>query len=177
MSESPSTDVKLPWPDHFHFDAAKGWLGLGNPAEARAELEALTPESRALPVVLEVECHQLALGHDWEAVVTVAERWLARQPGEAQAWVQRSYALHELRRTGEAREKLLPAATLFPGNATIAYNLGCYACQLGDLDAARRWLRRSFKCCETEERLEWKAMARRDPDLAPLRDELGAGLV
>lgn len=174
MSDQPPPETALPWPDHFHFDAAKGWIELGNLDEARLELEALTAESREFPAVLALDCHRLALAGEWQEVVAVAERWLQRQPGDAQAWVQRSYALHELRRTREAWDKLLPSATLFPENATIAYNLGCYACQLGELDTARRWLRRSFRCCEAEERTGWKAMARRDPDLAPLRDELGA---
>lgn len=49
----------------------------------------------------------------------------------------------------------------------IHYNLGCYACQLGDLDAAKGHLKRAFeiepKCRE---------MALEDSDLEPLWSSL-----
>jgi Flp pilus assembly protein TadD len=172
MSEPQSTDAPPPWPDNFHLAAARGWIELGNPDEARAELESITAASRQLPAVLAVECHLLAAAGQWETVVDLAERWVRGSPDQPEAWIQRSYALHELRRTQEAWDQLLAAATLFPRDTTIAYNLGCYACQLGQIDTARRWLRQSLRHCDPASRAVWKAAAVRDPDLKPLREEL-----
>jgi hypothetical protein len=44
-------------PDAMHFQAAEGWLGLGNHLEANEELEMITPTLRAHPDVLEMRWH------------------------------------------------------------------------------------------------------------------------
>jgi hypothetical protein len=51
----------------------------------------------------------------------------------------------------------------------FAYNLACYACQLGHLQEAREWLRRAI-AIENAESI--KAMALRDADLRPLWNEI-----
>ena len=84
-------------------------------------------------------------------------------------WVDRSYSLHELRRTQEAREALLPALKKFPDASLIPYNLACYACQLGDPVEARHWLRKAIARGEKD---EIKLLALNDPDLSALRDEI-----
>jgi len=40
----------------------------------------------------------------------------------------------------QARAILIQAQRTFPKETIIAYNLACYDCQLGDLDAAIAWL-------------------------------------
>ena len=77
--------------------------------------------------------------------------------------------LHELRRTQEAREALLPAVKKFPEASLIPYNLACYACQLGDPAEARQWLRKAIARGEKD---EIKRLALNDPDLAVLREEI-----
>ena len=47
---------KLKHPDHFHLLAAQGWIELGNHLEANEELEKISPELRAYPLVLEMRC-------------------------------------------------------------------------------------------------------------------------
>jgi Tfp pilus assembly protein PilF len=97
-------------------------------------------------------------------------------PDTPEAWIQRSFALHETHCTQEAWEKLLPAATLFPQLGTVAYNLACYACQLGQLDTARRWLRRSMLIIQDKsERRRWAAAAQQDGDLQPLWEDIRDG--
>jgi hypothetical protein len=43
--------------DQEHFDAAEGWLELGNLAEAEAALNRLSPGIREQPAVLEMRFH------------------------------------------------------------------------------------------------------------------------
>ncbi len=68
-----------------------------------------------------------------------------------------------------AWEALLPAYENFPGDATIAYNLSCYACQMQQFNSARTWLRRAFKAGNRD---AIKQLALKDPDLEPLWREI-----
>jgi tetratricopeptide (TPR) repeat protein len=86
-------------------------------------------------------------------------------PEEAVGWVHRSFCLHELKRTAEARDSLLPVVERFPDDAVIRYNLACYECQLGGLDLARGWLEKAF---EVGDPRKLKLMALDDQDLEPL---------
>ena len=166
----------MEWPDNHHLDAAIGWLTLGNTAEAWTEFEKLTPTHRTLPEALAFEWQLLSTEKRWPDAAAVGEHWVEAAPDEPAAWIQRSFALHEGRQTQQAWEKLLPAVKRFPQVNTIPYNLACYACQLGDLDTARRWLRRSLLCVkDTAERMLWTTAAQQDRDLEPLWDEIREG--
>jgi tetratricopeptide (TPR) repeat protein len=118
-------------PDSHFLNAAIGWLMLGNSVEARAEFEQIRTALREHPPVLEFEWRLLAAEKRWLDAVATGERLLRVCPDNANAWVHRSYALHELRRTREAFDLLLPAVRQFPQEIIIPYNLACYTCQLG----------------------------------------------
>lgn len=156
-------------PDSHLLNAASGWLGLGLPREAAAELEQLSPSARAHPDVLTVEWELLARGGRWPEALEIASRLLAADLNRPTGWINRSYALHELRRTDEAHESLLAAYSRFPEVGVIPYNLACYACQMGRLDEARKWLREAMVRDGREIVI---GRARDDHDLLPLRDEL-----
>ena len=80
-----------------------------------------------------------------------------------------AYALHELKRTKEAWDILLPVATRFPGEYIVRYNLACYACQLGNLPTARKWLERAVEVVGPD---LIRKMALQDADLEPLWPEI-----
>lgn len=164
MSELDLSDAR-------RIEAASGWIGLGLPQDARAELDQLSPNARQHPKALAVEWELCATQYHWEEALSIATRLLDADRTHPSGWVNRSFALHELRRTAEARETLLDALPLFPTLGVIPYNLACYACQLGDLTEARTWLR---KAMHVEGRDLVLRRARRDPDLTPLRHELDA---
>lgn len=159
----------LPFPDRHHVVAADGWLDLGLPSEALRELDQCSPETRRTSIASQVAWRAHAERRDWAAALAVAEHWVAEDPKKVGGWLNRSYALHELRRTGEASEALLPAAAMFPKDPIIRYNLACYACRMGDLDAARRWLREVVRI---QDLAFLKALAMDDPDLETLRHEI-----
>lgn len=68
-----------------------------------------------------------------------------------------------------AKAVLLRAFALLPKEAILHYNLACYECRLGNLDAARERLRGAF---ELEPRFRQAVLE--DEDLAPLWDSLGS---
>lgn len=160
-------------PDNHILDAATGWLMLGNADEARHEFEQLSPTSRQHSDALDFEWRWLAHEERWEEAVEAAQRLIERHPKRVDAWIHRSFALHELRRTREAFDLLLPVVKKFPRELTIPYNLACYTCQLGDLPVARKWLKRAWVILpDREDRMLRLRAALEDEDLRPLWSEI-----
>ena len=133
----------LQHPDDLHLRAAQGWLELGNPAEAEAELTRLSAANVQHPDVLELRWHLYAQTQDWPACIEVAEKLIDLDPTRADAWIHRSFALHELKRTQDAFDRLVTVADHFTDIWTIPYNLACYCSQLGRLEAAQQWLNKA----------------------------------
>jgi len=100
--------TRLEPPDNHILDAATGWLMLGNAAEARREFEQLSERALRHPDALDFEWRWLAHEKRWEEAVGVGQQLIELCPKRADAWIHRSFALHELRRTQEAFD-------LFPG--------------------------------------------------------------
>jgi predicted Zn-dependent protease len=152
-------------PDIHFLRAAEGWLELGDHLEANEELKRISLQCRFHPQVLLVRWEIYARENHWEFAHTIAHGLVALAPEEAIGWINRSFALHQMRRTVEAWHALLPAVKKFPKNPTIAYNLACYACQLGSLDESRSWL---TKAIELGDAAKIRQLAQGDPDLKPL---------
>lgn len=158
-------------PDAHHFNAASGWLELGNRGEARAELAQISTENQSHPAVLDLNFSLCAAEKNWDAAFGFAQQLVAALPDEPGGWLHCAYALR--RKTGGglelARDFLEPAAEKFPQEAVIAFNLACYECQLRQLDAARRWFQRA---CEVGDEKQLRAMALADEDLKTLWSEI-----
>lgn len=160
----------LPHPDLNHLEAAEGWLELGNHLEANEELDRITPELHAHPDVLELRWQNYAKATNWEMCVEIGTSLVNTAPARPDSWIHRSYALHELKRSKEASDLLLPAADLFPGHWQIMYNLACYACCLGNQEEAWDWLEDAFELGNAK---KVKMMALEDRDLEKLWGEIG----
>jgi tetratricopeptide (TPR) repeat protein len=158
-------------PDIFHLHAAQGWLELGSAKEAQVELEKIAPELREHPAVLSARWDLFAAERNWGTALEVAAALVRLDPDDPLGWVHQSYALHELKRTTEARDHLLRVVDRFPICATMRYNLACYECQLNNLPQARAWLEKALKLGQAQ---EMKLAALRDPDLEPLWSEISS---
>ena len=143
---------------------------MGDHIEANEELENITPELRAHPAVLAVRWEIYAAAKKWEATLEIAAALILLDPDDPLGWVHRSYALHELKRTAEARDNLLRVVDKFPISATMRYNLACYESQLGRLEQAKNWLEKAFALGDAR---KLKLAALDDPDLQPLWKEIG----
>jgi predicted Zn-dependent protease len=162
---------KLEPPDTHYFLAAVGWLELGNPAEAKAELAQMSPAQKDHPDLLELRWSIAAQEEHWDEGLQLAQALLRCAPNRSSGWLHQAYALRRVPDGGLQRawDALLPAFEKFPKQSTIAYNLACYACQLGQLDAARDWLKRAVFIRGKE---KIKVMALSDSDLEPLWGEI-----
>jgi hypothetical protein len=159
----------LPPPACHFFDASVGWLELGNPREALAELNQITEEFASEPLVLEVKWQIFARTDSWSHSLPVAQVFCEVAPGRPEGWLHQAVSLYRLNRTEEAWNLLLPMAKKFPRSWVIPYDLACYACQLGRLEEGRQWLRKAFKLGDST---EIKPLALADPDLKALWGEI-----
>jgi uncharacterized protein HemY len=159
----------LKHPDQFHLRAAEGWLELGDHREALTELNQIAPGSRIHPDVLEVKWQIYARAKKWERCIEIANALIRAVPERSSGWVHLSYALHETRMTEDAYDNLLSTADHFQHDPIVAYNLGCYACQMGRKAEAMDWIRRAMMAGGDR---KIKAMALEDSDLEPLWKEI-----
>lgn len=159
----------LEFPDRHHLNAATGWLELGSVSEARVELKKITAARQEHPDVLALRWHLHSLEKDWASALQVSRRHLLVEPESAEAWINQSFALHEMQRTDEAFKELRQVVDRFADVGTIPYNLACYTCRLGLKKEALSWLKLAGKIMGQKALV---AMASGDPDLEALRNEL-----
>lgn len=151
--------------------AAIGWMELGNSQEALEELGRIAPKYQNSPPVLELRWMLHSCEADWERALGTARELMAAAPENPQSWLHQAYSVR--RAPGgnieAAWNALLPALEKFPKEATIPYNLACYACQMGRLEEARKLLRRSYAAGDPR---MLKEMALADRDLETLWAEI-----
>jgi hypothetical protein len=156
--------------DRFHLEAAEGWLMLGNPLEAHEELERIDSENSHHPGVLAMRWQIYAAAQWWEAAYVVSKALTDLAPDSPAAWICHANTVRNYKGVMEAWQTLLGAASKFPKEAVIRYNLACYAAQLGLLEESCGWLIQAF---DLEEAVQLKLAAIYDPDLQPLWDKIG----
>lgn len=147
-----------------HIAYARGYLELGLVAEAAAELDRLPAGERDGLEATGVRLAILQEQKDWPALRDTAARLVQRHPEEAGGWVTWAYATRRADSLAAAEEILRRAEQHHSAEPTIQFNLGCYACQRGDLEAARQRVERAISLDP-----KFTHAAATDPDLAPLR--------
>jgi Tfp pilus assembly protein PilF len=143
---------------------AHGYLELGMVAEAAAELDRIPAPHDTAIEVLSLKLAVLQEQRNWPALRDLARNVVERLPQEASGWVTWAYATRRADNLLAAEKILLSAEVHHPTDATIQFNLGCYACQRGDLATARSRVDRAIAL-----EPKFAAAAATDPDLAPLR--------
>ena len=159
-------------PSSFYLSFAAGWFELGNIPEAREELKRIDAAFALHPSVLRVRWMLDSSEKNWESALKVAQELVKVDPSLPEGWLNKAYASRRVRDGGVkvALEALRPALETFPEEPTIPYNLACYACQLQNLDEARKYLKRAFSVGGKK---AMKQMALGDEDLKPLWPEIG----
>ena len=154
-------------PDQQHWQAAVGYVELGMFHDANDQLEKIDPFNRAAPEVLAVRLAIYRGLEKWELMQQVAKRLKEFEPDNVQWTISLAYATRRAYSIDVAMEILLNAMAKFPKEAAIPYNLACYSCQRGEIENAKRCLKRAF-----EIDLKWRKAALEDEDLKPLWDSL-----
>jgi len=108
-------------------------------------LEKIDAEQRHLPQVLQVRLEIYRRMGKYEGMATMAEHLTKEFPEDSQNWISLAYAQRRYLDLQTAEKTLLEAQKRFPEEATITFNLACYACQLGRLDEAREMLAKAIE--------------------------------
>lgn len=140
-----------------------GYLELGMPAEASGELECLPPEDRDRSSVLALRVEIYRTAGSWSLMEVVARELWKRHRDDPDNWTNLAWALRRSISLEEARDLLQESVELFSDDAMTHFNLGCYACQLGDIEQAKERVKKAI-----ELDTKFKLMALDDPDLEPL---------
>jgi predicted Zn-dependent protease len=157
-------------PDCFHFQAAEGWIGLGDYNAATEELEQITAANRDDPDVLQLRWRIYAEAQKWDACLDIATTLTEKRPKRPFGWIHRAHTLDKLGRTQDAKDLLLSVVDDFESNSTIPYHLAQYCARLGQIDQAKQWLGKALLAADGIEEVEkLRQRAMEDPDLEPLR--------
>jgi len=149
-------------------NAAQGYLELGMPAEALAEIETLPQELVSHAEILQLKLVILMQLRSWDEACEICKSLRDRFPQLTVGFVHGAFCLHELGKTREAKNLLLSGPPALLREATYHYNLGCYEAVLGNLEEALQYLRTSFAMDQN-----FRIIAGRDPDLKSIADQLG----
>jgi tetratricopeptide (TPR) repeat protein len=143
----------------------RGYLELGMIEEAAAELDRIPELSASEFDVRVLRALVLQEQKQWGRLVPLAARLAREKPGDAGWWIMWAYATRRAASLPAAEKILLEAETHHPKEATIQFNLGCYACQRGDLASARKRVDRAIALDG-----HYREAAETDPDLTALRE-------
>ena len=142
----------------------RGYLELGLVEEAAAELDRVPELSASDFDVRMLRSLVLQEQKQWIRLVPLAAGLARERPDDAGWWIMWAYATRRAASLSAAEKILLEAEGHHPKEATVQFNLGCYACQRGDLATARQRVDRAIALDE-----HFRDAAATDPDLAPLR--------
>jgi tetratricopeptide (TPR) repeat protein len=147
--------------------AAEGYIELGLHSEAREELSHLSPESQNRADVIELVVLCLMGEKRWAEGLALTQKLRELEPKEPGGYIHAAYCLHELGQTHEALDLLSRGPSVLQTKPVYYYNIGCYLACLGQDEKALKLLEQSF---EMDGSL--RSHARKDPDLASLRQKL-----
>lgn len=139
-------------------------MGLGRHVEATDELQKIAPQNSAHPDVLEILWDIHAKTRQWHICLDIAAAIILLDEQRPSGWTHYSLALHQLKRTQEAFDQLMPVAQRFPNEWTVPYALASFCAQLGRFSECQSWLRKAMGI--DLEHVTRKAIA--DPNLNPL---------
>lgn len=146
---------------------AEGYSELGMLDDALAQLDQLRKDDQDRLEILRMRIDILLQKQDWTDALRLGLRFCGIHPNQPYGYIHTAFCLHELGRTSEAKQTLLDGPAALLDEPVYYYNLGCYDAALGNLEQAKVYLRASFRLDKS-----FRELAKSDPDLKRIRDEL-----
>jgi len=150
-----------------HWSRVTGYMQLGIIEEALIELAMLPDDDQWGKKKRAMRLEIFQQQKKWQEMAEVAHGLRMEFPEDVQWWIADAFATRRSQSIEQAREILLEGLVCHYEDATIRFNLACYACQLGSLGECMDFLKEAVK---RDERI--KVMAMEDEDLKDVRDAL-----
>jgi hypothetical protein len=131
--------------------------------DAANEIECIPPDQKNSSEVLGVRLEIYRAAEKWSLMEVVARELWKRHQDQPVYWNHFAWAVRRAESIESANDILLQAVEKFPEDALTHFNLGCYACQMGNLESAKE---RVGKSVELD--AKFKLLAIDDPDLESL---------
>lgn len=167
MTQEEKKKQKLVLQPKVHWSRAIGYLKLEMFEQAREELGALPEELPWSKQKRSMEVEICQAQERWKEMKLLTLGLRMEFPGDVGWWIADAYATRRSKSVEEAREILLEGLVHHYDDATIRFNLACYACQLGSLGECMDLLKEAVKRDE-----RFKALAMEDEDLKEVWDAL-----
>lgn len=151
----------------WHFRAATGFLELGMLDDAATELAEIDPKEKLRPEVIDFWVALYCRARKWDAMEAMARKMVALRSEDPGTWIKWAFATRRAASIDAAREILLQAEEKHPDDPTIQFNMGCYACQTGNLAEASERVKKAIQIDAS-----FRDIAMNDPDLEPIWDKL-----
>ena len=149
-------------------EAAAGYLALGMPEDAAAELASLPEGELQSPAAMQLRLQMAVAEEHWTIGVGIGTDLIQSAPENPSAYILTSYCLRELERVEEARETLMDGPDSLREEPIFYYNLACYESLLGAIEVSHEWLKRALELDPN-----MAPEARKDRDLENLRAAVG----
>jgi len=144
--------------------AAQGYCELSMYDDALSEVGSLPLKVQRHPMVVEMRLVILMQARRWPHALEASLELCRLRPEAASGFIHAAFCLHELGDTPAAKKKLMEGPPSLEKEANYFYNLACYECVLGNLEAAQQHLTTSITLDK-----KYKDYAKSDPDLRTLR--------
>jgi predicted Zn-dependent protease len=152
-------------PDTFCFEAAQGWLELGNPHEAREELDRIPVAQRLHPDALYLRWQISAELNEWSRCLAIARALTEHAPEDPRGWMALARCFQQKGKLEKAYRIAIDHVTRFPASWQMLYQTARYACLTGRPGQAQYYLELASAIGDAR---AIKLQAARDPDLATL---------
>jgi Flp pilus assembly protein TadD len=111
--------------------ASSGYRELGMFEDAAQALEEIEPEDKTRNAVLYARVDIYLAAKKWDMAAAVARHLVKVDPENPGAWIKLAYEVRCAENIVQAASVLLKARALHPKDASIAFNIACYASATG----------------------------------------------
>ncbi len=143
-------------------DAARGYLYLGLPDEALSEIEPVPFSHRFNREFMELRTAIHMARKQWLEALVIARNVCHLFPSSERGFLDASRCLHKLGRTQEAKDVLLQAPSSLRTKAVHHYQMSRLEAKMGNVDNARKSLKRAIALDPKYRKLASKADELRD---------------
>lgn len=156
---------KLGFPNRFYYEAAEGWLLLGDDRESLRELEQISADQNTHPDVLNLRWRISSKRGEWDHCLVVARAMTQLYPTDARSWIALAESFYALGDVHKAFKIAAANCADFPDCWSLLYDAACYACLVGKFDKAKHYFQLAMQVGDPK---AIRSKASQDPNLKAL---------